>query len=555
MIVRELITLLGFSLDKPSYDKASKAYDEMQGKMAGSAAATTQQVQQQAKQTKTALGQALNMFQQFQAQFQITNMLRGFVEMASSANETSNALEQLFGHEAVGQIDQWSLRMGATMGRSQYDLQAYAARLGSVLGPVTKSRDEALRMAESLAELSVDLGSFFDTSDEEAMRALRSGLTGEYESLKRYGVVLNDVTLAEVAHARGMNKKVTQMTIAEKTELRYAAIIERTKAAQGDAARTGEGFANSSKALAAGLRVVGITMAKKMLPMLERMVRWARDAVVVFNKMAANSHVLEAAFITLSGVAGVLALKFYGAFILPAVAIAALILLVDDLWTTLEGGESFFRDLMDATLGPEKTAALLERIKTNMEALQKLDGRGMFEQWGLGVQMLTRDLGKLVERFNQLIPGYEWLKKKLEAAKTGTGAAGRTQGRGLGAPVMSEEEHAAAIEYEQYTAIQADSEARKQEREKRAHAASQYQVTPGGGPLEFPMPMGGRGYGVLDTPVAAGVGQPTTTTINFGAPVFNINNKSPVETADEVSKRMDADRKKLAAAVGGRGRS
>jgi hypothetical protein len=555
MIVRELITLLGFSLDKASYDKAAKAYDQLQGKMTQNAAANTQQLQQQANQTKNALGAALGMAQRFAAQFQITNMLRGFVTMASSANETANALEQLFGREATGQIDQWSRTMGAKMGRSQYDLQAYAARLGSVLGPVTKSREEAQKMAESLSELSVDLASFFDTSDEQAMMALRSGLTGEYESLKRYGVVLNDSTLAEIAHARGINKKVTQMTVAEKTELRYAAIIERTKAAQGDAARTIEGFANASKALAGGLKDVGINMAKKVLPMLERLVRWARDAVVVFNQMAANSHILESAFIALAGVASILALEFYGAFILPAAAVAALILVIDELWTTLEGGDSLLRDLMDATLGPEKTAELLERIKTNMEALQKLDGKGMFEQWGLGVQMLVQELGKLVERFNQLIPGYEWLKKKLEAAKTGKDAAGRAAGQGLGASVLTEEEHDAAIEYEQRAAMQADSEGRKQERQKREHAATQYKVTPGGGALEFPMPMGGQGYGVLDAPVAAGAGQPTTTTVTIGGPVFNINGGNPAEVTQTVTKAMDARDKKLAAAVGGRGRS
>ena len=35
MIVRELLTLLGFTVDKASYDRAAKTYDSLQGKRLG----------------------------------------------------------------------------------------------------------------------------------------------------------------------------------------------------------------------------------------------------------------------------------------------------------------------------------------------------------------------------------------------------------------------------------------------------------------------------------------------------------------------------------------
>jgi hypothetical protein len=562
MIVRELITLLGFSVDRSSYDKAAKAYDQMQGKMAQGAQTATKQAQLQAQQTSNVLGQALGMAQRFAAQFQLSSMLRGFVTMASDANETTNALAQLFGPAGQAQVEAWSQTMGATMGRSQYDLQMYASRLGSVLGPVTKSREEAQRMAQSLSELSVDLASFFNTSDEQAMMALRSGLTGEYESLKRFGVVLNDATLAEVAHARGIKKKVTQMTVAEKTELRYAAIIERTKAAQGDAARTGDGFANASKALAAGLKDVGIKMAKTVIPMAERLVRWARDAVTWFNKVASQSRVLESAFIALAGVAAVLALEFYGAFILPAAAVAALILLIDEVWTTLKGGDTYLRKFLDAMLGAENAEAAIQKLREAFEYLQKLDAQGIWETFAMGADLGAQAVGRLAAKFAELIPGLKLMKEAFEtahaAAKFMTGhgddAEGRTKTQGMGAQRMTEAEHRAAREAEQLANIAAGSAARKEERTKREHAASQYQVTPGG-PLAFPMPMGGEGYGVLAAPIAAGAGQPAQMTVTFGAPVVTIvNPKNTAETEQAVTTALVKERKTTAAAIGGRGR-
>ena len=387
MIVRELLTLLGFTVDKASYDRASKQYDAMADRAQANAKAVQQgtaamgkfgqQAQQAAKGTGM-MGQALGMFQRFAATAGISHLLKQYTTLASDANETRGALGQLFGQENIGAIEAWSQAQGKAMGRSEYDLQKYAAGLGAVLGPVTESREEAQRMAQSLSTLAVDLGSFFNTSDEAAMAALRSGLTGEMESLKKYGIVINEATLAEVAAAQGIKKKITAMTNAEKTQLRYLAILDRSKAAQGDAVRTSDGLANSTKALAAQVKTLGINAAKKVLPTLEKLTRWGRDALTAFNELAQKSHVLEAAMWTLAAVAAVLGAEFYAAFILPALGIAALILLVDELITGFRGGRTVIGDFFNAFFG----AGAAEEFLLNVAAGWSILSEEMSNAWG-----------------------------------------------------------------------------------------------------------------------------------------------------------------------------
>jgi hypothetical protein len=427
-VVRELITRLGFVVDQESFRKAEKQIEDLHksltsgsssgaakpsassggwlvdnGKKATKAIEETQAATSKLTETFAMLGRQL-------AALGIGAKLNEFVQLASDANETTSAIGQLFGTEGAKQVDDWSHAMGEAMGRSAYDLQAYAARLGSVLGPITKTQEQARLMSESLSGLAVDLASFFNTSDQDAMQALRSGLTGEYESLKRYGVVLNDATLTEVAHAQGLKKKVSQMTVAEKTELRYAAVMKLTKQAQGDAARTGEGFANASKALNAQIKTLGIDMARKVIPAFEKLVRAGRELIKWFNETRKGTKILEAAFVTLGAVVVWLGRETLMAFALPLAMIGAMVLLVDELWNLFTGGKTIIGDWLDKTYGIGTTNKLIEGT---IEFFKKLNTT---------IERSIAYVSELVEQFGDLEGAFELIENKFTGANKDRGA-------------------------------------------------------------------------------------------------------------------------------------
>jgi len=383
-VVRELITRLGFVVDQESFRKAEKQIEDLHKSLtSGSSSGAPKSGMSAPEQTAKDTTKAVNETQQAASKLNETFAMLGrqlaalgigaklneFVQLASDANETASAIGQIFGTEGAKQVDEWSHAMGEAMGRSAYDLQAYSARLGSVLGPITKTQDQARLMAESLSGLAVDLASFFNTSDQDAMLALRSGLTGEYESLKRYGVVLNDSTLAEIAHSQGIKKKVTQMTVAEKTELRYQAIMARTKQAQGDAARTGEGFANATKALQAQIKTLGIDMARKAIPAFEKLVRAGRELIKWFNEARLGTKVLESAFLALGAVVVWLGRETLLAFAVPLMMIGAMVLLIDELWNLFRGGKTVIGEWLDKSFGIGTTNKLIEGTITFFKKL------------------------------------------------------------------------------------------------------------------------------------------------------------------------------------------
>src|SRR6185503_16100794 len=79
----------------------------------------------------------------------------------------------------------------------------------------------------------------------------RSGLIGEAEPLRRYGVLLSETRVQQVAMANSGKASARELTNQEKALARYQIILEDTIPAQGDFADTSGGLANQQRIAAA----------------------------------------------------------------------------------------------------------------------------------------------------------------------------------------------------------------------------------------------------------------------------------------------------------------
>ena len=111
--------------------------------------------------------------------------------------------------------------------------------------------DKAALMSKNLTQLGYDLSAFFNISVEDAMQKLQSGIAGEIEPLRRLGYYLSQAKLEDIAMSLGINKSVSEMIQAEKSQLRYYAILTQVTKAQGDMARTLVAPANQLRILKA----------------------------------------------------------------------------------------------------------------------------------------------------------------------------------------------------------------------------------------------------------------------------------------------------------------
>lgn len=188
-----------------------------------------------------------------------------FIEPAMRAQEAASKFQTIFGSSSSS-VTAWADQLAVSIGRSSRELQGMAADMMAVISPMAGSRDAAIRMSEGFVQMAQDLASFHNVDVSEAFAALRSGITGETEPLKRFGIILTDAALQEYALAQGIRKKVSEMSTAEKTQLRYNAILAGMGAATGDAERTSGSLTNKIRALEAATSDQAVALGTRMIP-------------------------------------------------------------------------------------------------------------------------------------------------------------------------------------------------------------------------------------------------------------------------------------------------
>jgi hypothetical protein len=342
-VLRDLVARLGFDVDGTGFTRAETMIGRVRGALTGLAAVAG----------TVGVGAAV----------------KQVLELASDAQETVNVLQQSFGPEGAAVVQQWAEKVGTEIGRSRYEIEGFTATMGAMLGPMLGSKEAAQDMSTTIAQLAVDLGSFFNTSDNEALVALRAGIAGESEPLRRFGVVLLDATLQEFALAQGIHKRVQSMNVAEKTQLRYQFIMANTATAQGDAARTSDSYANSVKALRGSLRDMGTEIGASILPKVEKVIRFARDGLAGFKEWAQTTTILETSMASVAAVALIAGAVMLAPWAPLLLAFGALVLVLDDINALFQGGTSVIGFWLDSMFGIGTAAALVETYKAGVEEI------------------------------------------------------------------------------------------------------------------------------------------------------------------------------------------
>ena len=195
------------------------------------------------------------------------------VSLASDLNEVNNVTGKAFAGMGK-QVDEWAKNAVNAYGLSETMAKSYAGTFGAMAGSFGFTTKEAFKMSTTLAGLSGDVASFYNTSQDEAFTKLKSVFTGETESLKGLGVVMTQTALNQYAMANGFGKTVQQMTEAEKVSLRYSFVLNQLKFAQGDFAQTlGSSWANQIRVLQLNFQSLKATIGQSLMAVLMPVVK------------------------------------------------------------------------------------------------------------------------------------------------------------------------------------------------------------------------------------------------------------------------------------------
>lgn len=231
------------------------------------------------------------------------------IQASSDLAESMSKVEVVFGDNAAA-IQAWADTSATAFGQSKQQALEAAGTFGNLFTSMKIGGGQSAEMSTKLVELAGDLASFNNIDPTEALDALRSGLVGETEPMRRLGVNMNEATLKAKALELGLGDGVAVLTPAQKAQAAYALILEQTTNAQGDFARTSGGLANKQRIATAQFEDASAALGDTLRPILTEVMTVVSDLLAKFTDLPGPVQAI---------IIGVLALAAAAAILAPAI--------------------------------------------------------------------------------------------------------------------------------------------------------------------------------------------------------------------------------------------
>ena len=211
------------------------------------------------------------------------------VQTASDLQEVQNVVEVSFGSMSA-EVDKFAENALKKFGLSKLSAKQFASTFMAMSNGMGIVAEAGKNMSLNLTALAGDLASFRNVEQDVAFTALKSVFTGETETLKQFGIVMTEANLEAYALSQGITKSYNAMSQAEKVALRYSFVLNATKNAQGDFARTSNNWANQVRILKEQFKelagIIGNGLLKVLQPLIILLNKVLGLAISVANSLS-----------------------------------------------------------------------------------------------------------------------------------------------------------------------------------------------------------------------------------------------------------------------------
>jgi hypothetical protein len=213
------------------------------------------------------------------------------VKSASDLNESVNAVGVTFG-ETSAEILKLSDAAAKSVGLSKKDFNSLAVQFSSFATKIAGKGGNVAKVIEKITGRAADFASVFNIDVADAAAKFQSGLAGEAEPLKKFGIDLSDVSIKAFAAANKigtLGKSGAKLTEAEKVLARYGSLMEQTDKNAGDFLNTSDSLANQQKILKAEFENVKGEIGMKLLPVFQKVAQYINDRFIPYMKTLADT--------------------------------------------------------------------------------------------------------------------------------------------------------------------------------------------------------------------------------------------------------------------------
>lgn len=208
------------------------------------------------------------------------------IDAASNLQEVIGKFSVVF-RDQIDMAEKFSDTLVDSYGLSERAAKQYLSSVQDLLKPMGMASTSAAKMSNEIVKLSVDLGSFNNLGTEKVMMDMQSALVGNFETMKKYGVILNETVVKAEAYRLGLAKEGDLLDANIKAQAAYSLMVKGSKDAIGDWARTSENYANQLKQFKSNVEDISAAIGEPLMKALN-------GVLIETNKwIKANKGVIE----------------------------------------------------------------------------------------------------------------------------------------------------------------------------------------------------------------------------------------------------------------------
>ena len=343
MTVGEFIYKIGFKTDQGSKGKAES---EMEG------------LASKAKKLLGAIGLGFSIKGAFEA-------IKACVEVSSEVEEMQNKFDVVF-RGMTDDVEEWAQSYADAIGRNSNTIKGYLADSQNLFVGMGMQREAGAKLSEQMVTLALDLASFNNLQETDAVNAMTKALMGESESAKTLGAVLNENTRAMAMQTLGLTGTYQALDEATKMQVNYQAILNQSGDAIGDCERSMGSYKSTLTQTQSKLEEIKTLVGQFFMPTFQRVLSYGnqglmklRDLITRITEFADSIGGTERLLALLAGTGAAVAvalnfkkivtgaeslLKMLGKINLKTMAIIAVVvllaLIVDDFINFMQGNDS-----------------------------------------------------------------------------------------------------------------------------------------------------------------------------------------------------------------------
>lgn len=219
-------------------------------------------------------------------------------KLGADFEQSIGKMEVVFERNSAS-VEKWAQNALRDFGLAKSTAIEMAGDFGALFKGMGMNMKQTEEWSTTLTERTMDLANFYDTTVSETTNALNAIVTGQTEPLRKFGINMTQAALGEYALSKGIRKKISDMTEAEKVQLRYNFVIDKTNIAVGTTARESDTATGQMNRFKEVVKELGVSFSDHIIPLFVPVIEGLSN---LMEKFAGLSDGTKKFIVTIGGI-------------------------------------------------------------------------------------------------------------------------------------------------------------------------------------------------------------------------------------------------------------